>query len=126
MKSRMAFQQTAYLPPPAPGPNVPPLPPGLRPAPTGYQQLCPGVPIWLLEEHKGLVDNANMVQGQVQRLHLELGFAFTKIDSKEDRLVHTEARIDYLEGRTSEDLRRSESHLSDIVQDLGNGDLRLG
>ena len=122
----MTFQQTSYLPAPAPGPNGPNGPPGLRPSPQGYQQLCPGVPLYFLEEHKSLVNNAGQVQGQMQRPHLELGSAHTRINGKEDRLVHTEARLDYLEGQRSEDLRKSEGHLSDIVQDLGNGDLRLG
>ena len=58
----------------------------------------------------------------MQRLHLELGSAHIRINEREDCLVHAEARLDYLEGKRSEDLRKSEAHLSDIVQDIGKGE----
>ena len=103
----MTFQQPPSLLAPSPGPNGPAGPPGLWPPPPGYQQICPGALIYFLEEHKNLVENAGQVQGQMQQLHLELGSAHIRINEREDRLVHAEARLDYLEGKRSEDLRKS-------------------
>ena len=103
MTVEMTFQPPPYLPPPSPGPKSPAFPPGLRAPLQGYPQLCPGVLMFFLKEHKNLMENAASQQGQVHRLHLELNSAHCRIDDKEDRLVHLEARLMDLEGRRSEE-----------------------
>ena len=120
----MDFQSPYLLPPPpaflAPSPGLV-SPPGLQPRPFQYQQMCLGLPAHVLQEHQQLLERVSSQQGQLHRLHLELGAVHDRLTENGDLLVQLDARLEDLEVRGSEDQRRNEKSLSTMALDLQDG-----
>ena len=121
--------QPPYLPPPPPdflAPSPGPIfPPGLKPRPFQYSQMCPSMPVHILHEHQDLLESVSNQQGQIHRLHLELGAAHDQLTKEGDLLVQLDARLGDLEVRCSVDQRRTEEALSSVSQDLQKGGVLL-
>ena len=55
--------------------------------------MCPGLPTHVLQEHQQLLERVSSQQGQLHRLHLELGTAYDRITENGDLLVKLNARL---------------------------------
>ena len=98
----MAFQEP-YLPPPlqeflVPSPGLS-SPPGLQPLPFQYPQMCPGLPRHVLQEHQQVLEEVAHQQGQLHRVHLELGAAHERITENAELMAQLEVRLRDLEFR---------------------------
>ena len=117
--------QPPYLPPPppdflAPSPGLV-SPPGLQPRPFQYPQMCPGLPVHVLQEHQQLLERVSSQQGQLHRLLLELGAVHYRFMENGDLLAQLDDRLEALEFKGSEDQRRTDKSLSAMALDLEDG-----
>ena len=54
-------------------------------------QMCPGLPVHVLQEHQQLLERVSSQKGQLHRLHLELGAVHDRLTENRDLLVQLDA-----------------------------------
>ena len=136
----MAFHPAPYLPPPpqeflAPSPGLS-SPPGLKPLPIQYPQLCPGLPRHFLQEQQQVLEKVatqqqqlqqeqqqqqQQLQQQLHRAHLELGAAHKRITENDELTASLEIRLEDTEFRRAENQRKQEREVAAVTVDLRDG-----
>ena len=136
----MAFHPAPYLPPPpqeflAPSPGLS-SPPGLKPLPIQYPQLCPGLPRHFLQEQQQVLEKVatqqqqlqqeqqqqqQQLQQQLHRAHLKLGAAHKRITENEELMAQLEVRLGDMEFRGAENQKRQEREMATVNVDLRDG-----